>query len=94
MSANSEKEKSAWLESLASGPHSPLITSSQSNGSPERLPGKESLSAAQKENIKPADVFMKSEHVPVKIVQVKYTCEVNLFSYRLIDEVHSVEPIS
>ena len=70
VSANSEKEKSAWLESLASGPHSPLITSSQSSGSPERLPGKESLSAAQKENIKPADAFMKSEPVPVKIVQV------------------------
>ena len=69
VSANSEKEKSAWLESLASGPHSPLVTSPQSNGSPERFPGKEQP-LAQKENIKPADVFMKSEHVPMKIVQV------------------------
>ncbi|XP_028401642.1 rho guanine nucleotide exchange factor 7-like isoform X3 [Dendronephthya gigantea] len=69
VSANSEKEKSAWLESLASGPHSPLVGSPQSNGSPERHQGKEPLSAAQKENIKPADVLMKSEHVPLKIVQ-------------------------
>ena len=70
VSANSEKEKSAWLESLASGPHSPLVTSPHSNGSPERFPGKEQTSSAQKENIKPADAFMKSEHVPLKIVQV------------------------
>ncbi len=81
VSANSEKEKSAWLESLASGPHSPLVTSPQSNGSPERFPGKEQLSPAQKENIKPADVFMKSEHVPVKIVQVVYKNEFNFVYY-------------
>jgi hypothetical protein len=72
VSANSEKEKSAWLESLASGPHSPLVASPQSNGSPERFPGKDQPSSAQKENIKPADVLMKSEHVPMKIVQVMY----------------------
>lgn len=70
MSANSEKEKSAWLESLASGPHSPLVGSPHTNGSPERLQGKEPHSAVQKENIKPADVLMKSEHVPLNIVQV------------------------
>ena len=72
MSANSEKEKSAWLESLASGPHSPLVTGTLSNGSPERFPIKEPIPAAvpPKENTTPAEVFKKSEHVPLKIVQV------------------------
>lgn len=84
LSANSEKEKSAWLESLASGPDSPLITSPLSDSTPDKLPSKEPTSPAvsSKENTTPTEVSKKSEHVPVKLVQVKITYYLRVISYR------------
>lgn len=70
VSSNSEKEKSAWLESLASGPHSPLVSTAQGTDLPDRGQAKEPFPSVQKENVKPSEAFIKSEQIPVKIPQV------------------------
>ncbi|XP_046853117.1 rho guanine nucleotide exchange factor 7-like isoform X2 [Xenia sp. Carnegie-2017] len=69
VSSNSEKEKAAWLESLASGPHSPLVSTAQGTDLPDRGQAKEPFPSVQKENVKPSEAFIKSEQIPVKIPQ-------------------------